>query len=741
MTTPTAHRWRFFRAGGLDQVRFETADDYRNLEHLDPKLWVALACPVKGVEFDEKTFALIDGDKDGRVRVPEIIAAVQWAEDHLRDLAALKQGSDTLPLAQINDATAAGQAILTSARGILRNLGKPDATAISLADVADTAKIFAQTKLNGDGIIPADATDDPALQRVIGEVIGTQGAEADRSGKPGISQLKLNAFFGQLGMFHGWAAQADARPGEVLPLGAATAAAAGALQAVRPKVDDYFARCRLAAFDPRALAAVNRQEAEYLAVAAKDMTISAQEVAGFPLERIEAGRPLSLTDGLNPAWTKAVAAFRSAVVAPLLGADQASLTEAEWTALKDRFEPYLAWAAGKPAVRVEALGLPRVKEILAGGAHAALSQLLQQDLALAPEAASIVSVEKLIRFYRDLHTLLINFVSFAEFYDPAKPAIFQAGRLYLDARACDLCVRVDDPAKHAALAGLSKAYLAYCDCSRPGGEKMSIAAAFTDGDGDNLMVGRNGVFYDRQGRDWDATITRIVENPISIRQAFWSPYKKLVRLIEEMVAKRAAAADAAADAKLAGAAGAVATADKAPPPKKMDVGTVAAISVAIAGIGTLITGLVGYLTGLFTLPFWQLCLAVAGLLLLVSAPSVLIAWLKLRQRNLGPLLDASGWAVNGRVKVPVALGKTLTSVAALPAGTVPAASDQFAEPPAFWPKLVLGAVILGFLYSLLNHFGQVHQWSGGKLGDPYDANRPGLLDVVKPADTNAPPAP
>ena len=102
------------------------------------------------------------------------------------------------------------------------------------------------------------------------------------------------------------------------------------------------------------------------------------------------------------------------------------------------------------------------------------------------------------------------------------------------------------------MAGLAGTYLAYCDCSRKAtGEKMQIVAAFTGGDSDNLMVGRNGIFYDRKGRDWDATITKIIDNPISIRQAFWAPYKKLVRMIEEQVAKRAAAADAAAHAKLA----------------------------------------------------------------------------------------------------------------------------------------------------------------------------------------------
>ncbi|MFN2352759.1 MAG: hypothetical protein ABR497_12525, partial [Kiritimatiellia bacterium] len=71
----------------------------------------------------------------------------------------------------------------------------------------------------------------------------------------------------------------------------------------------------------------------------------------------------------------------------------------------------------------------------------------------------------------------------------------------------------------------------------------AIVAVITDGASDNLMVGRNGLFYDRQGRDWDATITKIVSNPISIREAFWLPYKKFVRFIEEQIAKRAQAAD------------------------------------------------------------------------------------------------------------------------------------------------------------------------------------------------------
>ncbi|HEX2861897.1 MAG TPA: hypothetical protein VHN79_09670, partial [Lacunisphaera sp.] len=113
---------------------------------------------------------------------------------------------------------------------------------------------------------------------------------------------------------------------------------------------------------------------------------------------------------------------------------------------------------------------------------------------------------------------------------------------------------------------------------------MNLAACFTQGDSDYLFVGRHGVFYDRTGQDWDAVITSIVDNPISIRQAFWSPYKKFIRMIEEQVAKRAAAAEAASSSKLATAAENTANADKAKPveaPKRIDVGTVAAMGVAV----------------------------------------------------------------------------------------------------------------------------------------------------------------
>jgi hypothetical protein len=403
-----------------------------------------------------------------------------------------------------------------------------------------------------------------------------------------------------------------------------------------------------------------------------------------------------------------MAAFRRDTVAPLLGAGEEALGAAAWAGLVARFAPYEAWLAARAGVQVEKLGPTRVRALLTGGARAAAEALLAKDEAFAPEAAAIADVVRLVRYNRDLAILLRNFVSFADFYDPRRSAVFQAGTLYLDARSCELCIRVDDPSAHAAIAGLSRCYLAYCACRRPGGETMNIAACFTQGDSDYLLVGRNGIFYDRQGRDWDATIVKLVDNPISIRQAFFAPYKKFVRLVEEQVARFAASKAKAVDERMETATTRGADAalhQKVPPPAAppVDVGKMVGIIAALGvGVGALGTLLGGFVSGFMDLrPWWAKLVAVAGVGLVISGPAVLVAWLKLRHRTLGPILDACGWAVNGRVRINLPLGTALTDRAVLPPGARRLLEDPYADEGAkrrrrvFWLLVLLVAAALG----------------------------------------------
>jgi len=693
----STYPWRFFRAGGFDQVRLDSGADLLALDTLDQKLWVALSCPTHGLEFDSVTLDLIDTDRDGHIRAPELIAALKWAGSLLKDPDALTNSTDGLLLETIADDSEDGQRLLASARRILHNLGKGGSDVISAADTGDTAKIFSQTRFNGDGIIPAEASDDDALQQKITEIIDCMGAETDRCGAPGLSLDKARQFFEAARAYVAWQSPPE-NDAALLPLGEATARAAAAVEAVAAKAEDFFVRCRLAAYDSNAAPALNGSEADFLALARHSLSTASEEIAALPLAAVGPEGVLPLERGINPAWQEAVAVLRSEAVIPLLG-DKAGLSADDWLQLKGRLAPYRDWLAAKVESPAEKLGADRLREMLGGGDEAAILDLIARDQELAAEADAIAEVDRLVRYCRDLAVFANNFVSFRDFYTSRAKAVFQAGTLYLDGRSSELCLRVEDAAKHATLAALSGIFLAYCDCTR-GTDKITIAAAFTAGDAGLLMVGRNGVFYDRAGRDWNATVTKLIEHPISVSQAFWSPYRRLGRLVGEQLQKFAAAKAKAVEDKsatlVAGAAQKTEAGKPAAPPP-FDVakfaGIFAALGLAVGAIGTALASVV---TGLFGLKGWQLPLALAGLVLAVSGPAMLIAWFKLRARNLGPLLDANGWAVNARAKINIPFGSALTHLAKLPAGAERSLSDPYAEKRRPW-GIYLAIAILAAL--------------------------------------------
>ena len=683
-TPPAPHRWQFIRVGGADQVIFRTGEDIVRLRELDQKLWVALACPTRGIDFDPRTLDLIDADGDGRVRPPEVVAACEWVCARLRNPDVLLQGSDVLTLDDLDADNADGARLIEEARRLLQIQGKPDSATLTLADIADRGELLSAMRFNGDGVITPETTQDDAVRATVAEIMRTHGSVPDRhKATPGVDRPRVETFFAQVQAARDWHAKADANDRTLMPLGEPTLAAADATRKVQAKLDDYFARCRVAAFDVQAVTALNPSPEAYDALGANKLDLSADPIADLPLAPVTPRCVLPLLGNrINPAWTEDIATFAERAVTPLLGARD-ELAETEWLAIKQQLAPLQALMAQRPDNAAASLSLAQLDAFLQ--TREALLALLHDDEAAETHNKLLVDLEKLIRLQRDLVVLLNNFVSFKAFYR-REGAIFQAGTLYLDGRSCELTVQVQDTAKHAVLAGLAKTCLAYCDCTRQG-QKMSIVAAFTAGDIDFLFVGRNGVFYDRQGRDWDATITKLIENPTSVAQAFFAPYKKFVRVIEEQVAKRAAASEAAGQGTLTGLATKLTTADqaaanaaKAPTAAtrtagRVDVGTVAAIGVALGSISAVLVAIFGKFIDLGQ---W-IPVALVGIVAAISGPSMLIAWLKLRQRSLGPILDASGWAINGRMKVNVRLGGMLSQTAHVPPGARRVAPDPYRE--------------------------------------------------------------
>jgi len=87
-------------------------------------------------------------------------------------------------------------------------------------------------------------------------------------------------------------------------------------------------------------------------------------------------------------------------------------------------------------------------------------------------------------------------------------------------------------------------------------------------------------------------------------------------------------------------------------------------------------------------------LGVLAIILIISGPSMLLAWLKLHKRNLGPILDANGWAVNAKAKINVPFGASLTRVAVLPPGAQRDLADPFAEKKRPWKLYTFLTIVL-----------------------------------------------
>ena len=680
--------WKFSTVGGVTRVNIESGQDILHLDELDRKLWTALSCPLKDLEIDEKTMTMLDTNGDGKIHIEEVVAASKWLTSVINDPDLLLKRDAFIPFTAFNTSNEEGLHLLETSKQILENLGL-EKNEISIADVSDSLAIFAKTRFNGDGIITENSADDDALKALIKTIIDCMGGVTDRSGDPGIDTDKIEAFYAALADFKAWKDAGEADKANVFPYGDDTAAALAACMAVKDKVEDFFMRCKLASFNTDSAAVLDVSSAKIGEISGNNLAASTDEIATYPLAKVNAEHRLPLGNEVNPAWAGAMANLKKLVIEKEFN-NAEYITEEQWVSMLAKFSAYNAWMGAKAGAAVEGLGYDAVVKALEENKKEALLDLVAQDKALEAKSNAIDKVDKLLHYYRDFYTLLTNFVTFSDFYNPEKRAIFQAGTLYIDERACDLCLKVHDMGAHNTMAAYSNMYILYCDCtckSKPG--TMTIAAVVTDGDVGDIVVGKHAVFYDRDGLGWNATVTKIVDNPISIRQAFWSPYRKMAKSVEDMINKRAAEKDAKvmadANAKIDNAnlpTDGTKPAEVKPP---FDIakfaGIFAAIGLAIGLVASAIGGLFEWLGA----HWYNVVIFFAIIILIISGPSMIMAWLKLRKRNLAPVLNANGWALNQRVLVNTKFGATLTGIAKYP---VVKTKDPFTTKAPLWKRIL-----------------------------------------------------
>ena len=635
VNSKSGYKWSYCSLGGTTRVNIASGADIAHLRDLDEKMWTVLSCPVKGLEMDERTLDLIDYDRDGKIRVDEVVTAAEWLCSVLKDPNTILLGHDFIDLADLNIDNEDGAKLVECAKQVLKIMGL-NKTTISLAELEEFLAHY-----------------DEDCQKQLEESLGALSVTT-------------------------------------APYGENSDDAVAAVNAVREKIADYFIRCRFIQFHDDCAAALDVSVEKVAAISDKNLSVNVDEISNYPISRPIANAVLPINEGINPAWQAAFGKVKSLVLDVDFPGKE-SINEEEWNTVVAKIDAYVASKAEEEKTISEN--------------HAEK---------VNDEHEVIKPLERLLHLYRDFYTLLRNYVMMTDFYDLSKEAIFQAGHLYIDSRCLNLCLKVTDVPKHMDGSKLSGMFLLYCKCtSKTKNATMDIVAVLTDGEVNNIRVGKNAVFYDNDGNDWDAVITNIVDNPISVREAFWSPYRKFGRWVTEKLTKSAQEKEAKSFEKLTAKADSATAAigpDGKPVPvadtkKAFDIAKFAGI---FAAIGLALGFVLQALTGIFKVMFSSLpafVLVVLVVILCISGPSMFLAWLKLRNRNLGPVLNANGWAINSKILVNTSFGATLTDIAKYPKVVL---NDPYAvkSMPKWlrWTLFVLIVLIVVFLLLYFNNY-------------------------------------
>lgn len=696
------------------QLSIKTAEDLSSILDLDERLWMATSCPVNSLNMDPVFLQFLDADNHGRIFSEEVRDAVRWIQTRLHADTSWTMRQDYLLLTLIKSDHDAGAALLDTARRVLENLDQGDSDAISLAQVRSRQIILAQADRNGDGVIPPEVVAESEVVQLVRDIMATCGSVADAGGLPGIDQALLDRFVGEGTSYLVWYDQGRLvgrrRRSDIMAYGKDTPAMWTAIAAVRDQIDRFFTQCALVRFDARAAEAFQWRDEDRQADWYDNRQAMLDRLRRAPIYPPNAEEKLRFDTRVNEVYREALSRFHDTVVKPIIG-DVTEIDRAQWQAVLAAFAAYETWLTSRPDTAVDKLDAEHLRSTLAGSCIDALRALIAQDKAVASELERLQNLEKLILYHQHLFHFINNFVSLPWLFNPGEYALFEMGTLVLAGREFATSLRVENRAAHAAVAQHSDIYLLYLTVSGPLPEDhFEIVVPVTRGNPKIFYMGQRGVFFTTRGRELDARIVQIVENPISLRQSMLMPFRRMRDVLSQRFEQLTSSIHKDAEAKVATAGSEVAAtvqegvrtapvqaeaaiteapspttapAHPAPPAEQRSTGArdmLVGAGFLLAGVGAAFKFLVDTFSQLGDPEtLWTVFLVGSVLVVTVVLFTALHAWLKLRRRDLAGVLQAGGWAMNAHLRLNRKMVRFFVRPAALPPGAGKTRRDRLSH--------------------------------------------------------------
>ncbi len=647
----------FNQYGKTFQLRIESANDLKEALALDESLWVATSAPAHVFRCDKTFISMLDYNHSGRIHTTDLKKAIQWMLEVLSDYSNLSKKTNHISISAINRNSPDGVAITQSAEYILNTLQPDDKGIISLKLIRRFISKQKEQPLNGDGILVAEATENPQTIQLIHDIIATVGGSTDASGKTGVTSENLATFRQEVSDAIEWRGQASDISTEgkspLLPFGDQTAVMYKKLSLHQEKVDTFFEQCRSIRFDATLMRSLTNNDKNTPEVNLSNASDIHAHLQTLPLATPNANKLLPLTsDDINPAYAEWMDDLKQNVFQPILGGElPASLSHKQWLQIKATLQPYAEYLQQQKGKRVEKLSNEQLQFYSQAEHYAEVEKLIQADKAVAEKLKAIHEVERLCLYHQHLLRFANNFISFSELYHPPIKAIFEEGSVQIDGRWFDLVLRVDDITKHSAIAKSGNIFTLYLEVT----EQLTkttyhIAVPVTSGTKGNLAVGKRGVFFDVRGQEHDAVVVKIIDNPISLREALAAPFVRLrdfvLGKIESISGTLEKNLQKSTDTLLQNSNKKVVPVST-PTNNSGPAGILIGLSLSAAAIGSAFAFITKTLSGLTS---FQLIAGLIGAAAVVAIPVSLIAIIKLRRQDLSSLLEGCGWAINARMR-------------------------------------------------------------------------------------------
>lgn len=655
---------KFRRIGGSSQLVIESANDFRNAYELDPAHWTLTSIPAKNLLCPAEFLDLIPQDASGRIHVKDVRNLLKWVISTVADLSDFITAAPALRLAALNDKDADGIRAKETAVLALKRIGAKSDSEITIEQINEFKTLVSNALQNGDGIIPPEPVKDAVTAECIKFAMAAVGSQKDISGADGVGAAEIDAFESMLKGFLDWTDEGIARKKELFPYADATAGLWGSFKSVAADVDDYFESCHAlvyaGAHDTSSRVPTNTFD-PYDSSSVEDFFKKA------PLAPADPACILHLNERVNPNRADALAAFFETFRKSIPG-DAASISESEWTAFKAAIAPYGDWTGRKNTDKLDGLDLERLRAVAASKAFENVRAMITEDTVVSNNVTCCDLVRKVIICQTNLREFLNNFINMEALFSPEKRSFILAGKLVMNGFNFHMCMIVHDVAAHKKIAATSNVCVMYITATTgtaPAVKTMNLAVAVTAGTMRRLFVGKSGVFYTPDGLIWDAVVTDLIQQPVSLKEAILMPFYRIGDIISSQAEKHFAAKTNAleadvtkgVDAKLAGG---------EQPKKEGGINMPMLImggGVGIAALGSSFAFMAKSLQGV---SIWRILAVLLGIFIIICAPFVILSLLKLFRRSLTRFLEANGCALNREMRLTLALGRIFTYVPRIP---------------------------------------------------------------------------